>query len=101
MDIEVVEFYPNRTCFRKGCMFGTMHIYIIDTEQDIRGVKVFKKDKCYFFKMPYFIGYDEETKENVTYPMFSFTDVEKNKALMDAIVQRGTAYIKTMIKDCK
>jgi hypothetical protein len=100
MNIEIVDFFPfikqphqNRTC-------GTMHVYLIDLEIDIRGVYVdFSKTGSLYMRMPGGFGIDHETGQKVRYPIFSFTSQQKGKALMQAIKTKAKEYVqKNLVK---
>ncbi len=91
MKIEIVEFYPIK---KTGKNFtGTLHVYIIDTDQDIRGIYVSKDKKNWWFRIPSRTHYDEELKKELSYPIFSFTNVDKNKELLSLIISEGKKYI--------
>ena len=98
MKIEIVEFYPLIDKPRK--LHGSMHIYLIDYQMDIRGVHVKTNGDSWWFRLPYRVGYDPETKKEITYPIVTFTDNEKNKLLIKAIITQGKEYIiKNFIKN--
>lgn len=91
MKIEIVEFYPLGKIGKK--FKGTMHVYLIDTEQDIRGITVFKDGKRWWFRLPHHCQYDNETKQIVWFPIISFTNIDKNKELFNLIILKGKQYI--------
>lgn len=86
MKIELVEFYPYNPKFaikhHKNTL-GTIHIYLIEEEMDIRGILVCKAGKGIFFNLPHYTAIDEETGKPVRYPHIRFTNDSKHKALMD------------------
>ncbi|MDD3471515.1 MAG: hypothetical protein PHS86_01925 [Syntrophaceae bacterium] len=101
MKIELVEFYPYQkpsTHKKSGwTRVGTVHVYLIDFEMDLRGIIVTKKGKCFRFNMPHFRAYDQETGEKVMYPHVRFTNNEKQKALMDFLFQNVLDIVKEKI----
>jgi hypothetical protein len=97
MEIEVVEFYPiSKT---KNTIRGTLHVYLIDYQYDIRGIHVFVKQltngrKYIYIDMPFSWGIDQETKLKVRYPILGFTDKAKQKEFMKALISKGNEYVK-------
>lgn len=91
MKYEFVEFYPLPESIKKknprGSMVGTVHIYCIDHNFDIRGIRVSIAKKGTFFQIPHFRTIDHETGEAVSYPLFSWTNREDHKGLMDFLHQ--------------
>jgi len=76
MEIEVVGFYPNAKKTKGGCI-GTMQIYIIDFDMDIRGVCVLKNGSKYHFFLPHMRSTDGT---NSRYPAINFANPERHKA---------------------
>lgn len=93
MNIEVVEFYPIEKDDKKQSLKGSLHVYLIDLGLDLRGIFVLKKKDTWVFRLPYRKGIDSDTKQPVTYPIFSFMKPEMNKELMKAIREKGKEYI--------
>ena len=86
MKFEFVEFYEatEETKKRRGKnILGTVHIYCIDCELDIRGIAARNQGKNIFFNVPFFHDIDKETGENVQYPLVRFTNEKTHKDLMD------------------
>ena len=86
MKIEFVEFYRsnNVMCNKKTKKtLGTVHVYLIEEELDIRGISVIDTGKGMFFCFPHFYAIDEDTKEVVRYPYIRFVNASKHKTLMD------------------
>lgn len=82
MKFELVEFYPiNNKKFKNTV--GTVHIYAIDCELDIRGILVSVRGKAVFFHLPHYIGKDEETGENVRYPHIRWTNQKTHEEMLD------------------
>jgi hypothetical protein len=85
MNIELVEFYDLPIDKKHKKRAGTLHIYLIDYQIDIRGIRViFNKSRMYV-NMPTMFGKDPDTGEKVMYPVFVFTDNNKNKEIVSAI----------------
>lgn len=97
INIEFVEFYPfekKKTKKNGWVNIGTVHIYLIDYEMDIRGIVVIQKGKNFRFNCPHFMTYDPEEKRKVTYPHIRFTNEAKHKALMDFLHQKALKHVK-------
>lgn len=84
MKFEFVEFYPTNKEFQKKNKkaVGTVHIYAIEPEMDIRGIRVSKNGKAIFFVLPHAISTDEEGNE-VRYPFLRFTNHKTHQEMMD------------------
>lgn len=93
MKIEVVDFFflKKDKSFKKFC--GTMHIYLIEYEMDIRGICVMHTKKKFFFEMPHRMAFDEEEQKVVRYPHLRFTNPAKHKEFMQELIYKGTKYI--------
>ena len=48
--------------------------------------------------MPQRTGEDPDTKEIVKFPVFAYTDREKNKRLLQAIIAKGKEYIEDALE---
>ncbi|MEN8236110.1 MAG: hypothetical protein ABFQ95_00955 [Pseudomonadota bacterium] len=98
MDIEVVEFYPESEKAKHRGYIGSMHVYVCDLDNavqiDVRGISVFNNKGFWFFKFPARKGIDQDTKKPVNYPIFSFTDREKDKSFRKSVIDLGQEYIK-------
>ncbi|MDC7243672.1 MAG: hypothetical protein PQJ44_07025 [Sphaerochaetaceae bacterium] len=97
MKIEVVEFYPRKTK-NKNIIIGTLHIYWIDEEMDIRGCNVYVKNKRIHITLPYFKQYDPEQERVVTYPVINYMNQEKQDSLKKAIIEEGKKYVQKYLK---
>lgn len=64
MKFELVEFYPISDKKHKKTV-GTVHIYAIDCQLDIRGILVSTSGKAMFFHLPHYTTKDQETGEFV------------------------------------
>lgn len=86
MKFELVDFYPmtdkNRGKSKKNVL-GTVHLYVIECQIDIRGIRVVKNGKCVHFLMPHSFGQDHETGEKVKYPIFRFTNQKDHDEMMN------------------
>ena len=92
MDIEVVEFYASHRDDKKQILHGTLHVYLIDLQIDVRGVKVMKDKNSWRFNLPNAKAVDEEGN-NVWYPLISFTDRAKNTTLLSQIRSKGREFV--------
>ena len=99
MKIEIVEFYQITDPKRENKkLFGSLHAYLIDEKIDLRGISVFNLGKGKFkMIIPSRIGYDRDTGKPVRYPVFSFNDVEKTRAMVMEINRQGTEYINKVL----
>jgi hypothetical protein len=86
MRIEVVEFYREDDGKKKNVLEVEFGIHL-------RGILVAKRNKSYFFGKPWRWGHDQKTRKKVRYPLLSFADPAKEKALMDSIYKEGQKYI--------
>ncbi len=91
MKFELVDFYPitdkNRGNLKKNAL-GTVHLYVIDLDLDIRGIRVNKQGKNIHFYLPHCVGFDNETGEKIRYPVISWTNKENHKEMMDFLHQQ-------------
>lgn len=101
MKVEIVGFYKNID--RKFKMIGTMHIYLVDLDLDIRGIVVNKGAKGrWFYRMPGRHGLDPETKEMMWYPHVSFSNKEMHDEMIQSIIEEGDKFLKIeLTKDQK
>ena len=83
MKFELVEFYPAPEPKKKKNFLGTVHIYAIDCELDIRGILVTMHGRGMFFNLPHFRAIDSETGEEVRYPLIRWTKEATHKEMMD------------------
>lgn len=102
MNIEIVEFYPEKGNSKKFRRFiGTLHIYIVDSDIDLRGIDVFKYKEKFTFFLPHKRSLDPETGILIKYPVFAYSNQNKNKELIEAIISKGSEYIIDQMKDLK
>lgn len=83
MKFEFVEFYPADENNKVKNFLGTVHIYVIDCELDIRGIRVTRQGKGMFFNFPHFKAIDSETKVEVRYPLIRWTNGSTQKEMID------------------
>jgi len=86
MRFEFVDFYP-LTSKRHKNVVGTIHIYAIDCELDIRGIVVVVNGNSIFFNLPHYRAVDEQTKALVRYPHIRWTNQATHKEMMDFLHQ--------------
>lgn len=82
MKFELVEYYPIKNKKFERTL-GTVHIYAIDCELDIRGILVTKQGKGIYFNLPHFKAKDEETGELVRYPHIRWTNQKTHEEMLD------------------
>lgn len=93
MDVEIVEFYPIKDTLKEnGYLSGTLHVYVIDLDLDVRGFYIKKSDRGWVVRMPQFVGKDING-ESYKYPSIDFTNREKQKSLIKSVRAAGRKYI--------
>jgi hypothetical protein len=98
MKFELVEFYPATEPKFKKNFVGTVHIYAIDCELDIRGILVTKNGKSMFFNFPHFKALDSETGLEARYPLIRWTNEATHKGMMDFLHKEVKPIILEKIK---
>lgn len=93
MKFEYVDFYPLKSKKHKNVV-GTVHIYAIDCELDIRGIIVSINGRSMFFNLPHYKAIDSETREEVRYPHIRWTNEATHKEMMDFLHQNVKPEIK-------
>ena len=104
MKFEFVEFYPltdkNRGNSKKNAL-GTVHIYAIECELDIRGINTSLKGRSIFFHIPHFTGKDHETGDPIRYPLIRWTNEKTQREMLDFLHQHVKPIIRQRIKDAR
>lgn len=95
---EFVEFYKAKKNPKFKSFLGTLHIYFIDCQMDIRGISVTRNGKRLFYILPHFSSFDEELQKNVKYPILRFTNEDDQKELIDFLQTEITPEILKMMK---
>jgi len=97
----MVEFYPQKNKKNKH-MVGTIHIYCIDCELDIRGISINKHGKKnIYFNMPHYTAIDEETGENVKYPHIRWTNEKTHNEMLDFLYKQVKPIILKRLEEAK
>ena len=105
MNIEIQEFYPAKSQNKKCDLSGTLSIYLIDHDIDIRGVTVNRINGRYYFRLPTKIALDDkgnhlfEDGKKIRYPTVTFASYEKQQALMETIRIEGTKFIEQKLTE--
>lgn len=99
MNIEIVAFYQHEKDDAKQTLFGTLHVYLVDYDIDLRGVFVSRRKDAWFFSLPSRPGFDQATGKAIRYPCITFKSREKQNELIDAIREKGRAYIEARLAD--
>lgn len=81
LKMEVVAFYEYERDDSKKFLSGSCHVYLIDLNIDLRGLRVVKNKDRWRIKIPYYITHDKETKQKVMYPIFTFADKNQHQTL--------------------
>ena len=97
MDIEVVAFYPHAHDETRQTLSGTLHVYLVEHDIDLRGIFVSRRKDSWFFSLPNRQAIDAETGETIRYPCITFKSRERQKELIDAIREKGRAYIEVWL----
>jgi hypothetical protein len=79
---EIVELYIEKVNKATASFSGSLHVYLIDYDIDLRGISIIKKKNHWLVFMPRRTGIDPDTKEKVYYPLLSFTNFEKQKLFL-------------------
>lgn len=98
MKIEIVEFYENKFDKKKKTLIGSLHIYLIDIDWDLRGIYVKKEKNKWFFGLPNYKSKDKETNKLVTFPVIIPTNLDKKRELINDIRKQGIKYISEKYK---
>lgn len=100
MQFELVEFYPitEKSQVKDKNLLGTIHLYIIDYNFDLRGIRVIKRGKNILFFLPHILGFDHESGERMRYPVFSFTNKKDHEDMMDFLHKEVKPVIQSNLK---
>jgi len=93
MKFEIVEFYPINDEIKNKEIIGTIHVYFIDIQMDMRGIYVRKLKNKIMFTLPGLKVLDAEGKK-VFFPFIEFTDINIKKSLIGFLQKEGIKYIK-------
>ena len=105
MKFEIVDFYPymrspkwKKLGGRKP--IGSVHVYWIDQEMDLRGILAYISPKTgIYYSLPFLTNFSPETNRVVRYPAFAFTSLEKTKALEDFLKLEATPLVEKYLKE--
>lgn len=97
MNIEIIEFYPSSG--DKEQLTGTLRVKLPDIGIHILGVSVLKNKNFWRFSLPGRNGVDRQSGEAIWYPFVVFECKEKQKNLVDAIREKGRAFIEKRLED--
>ena len=98
MEIEIQEFYSTKPRNPKCDLTGTLSIYVIDCDLDIRGIIVERVKGKYYFRLPSKAAFDAEGKplfeggKHVRYPTVTFTARQKHDKLIGEIRKLSPAF---------
>lgn len=99
MKFEMVEYYPVIGLKKRKNFLGTVHIYVIDCQLDIRGIMVSRQGKGLYFNLPHFKAIDEETGLEVSYPLIRWENSATQKEMMNFLHEKVKPEILKRIKD--
>lgn len=100
MKVEVVEFYP-LTPKKDSDFLGTMHFYLEDLDVDLRGCPVFLRCKKFKIFLPSKIIWSPENNSRIVFPVFSFSNSQTKKRLVQEMARVGSAYILQLAREEK
>lgn len=98
MNLEIVEFYPERRDDDKGILEGSMRIGLPDLGIQILGVHVKKKGDSCLFRMPDKFMISEVTGKRMYYPVFTFDSNENKIKLMEKLKEKAKEYLCDWVK---
>lgn len=97
MKVEHVAFYPHEVKNLKTYS-GSLHVYLIDWDMDLRGIQCFVKKGQLHIKMP-FIKTSSSDGNGLNFPVVDFTNQDRKKNLMDSIKINLKAFLDASIKE--
>lgn len=101
MKFEFVDFYPLADEIKekmKKNVVGTVHIYAIDCQLDIRGILVSSYANGMYFNIPNFVGFDPDSGKKIRYPVIGWTQKETHQEMMDFLHKEVKPIIKSRLK---
>lgn len=99
MNIEIIEFFPIECDEEKKNLSGTLRVKLVDLGLHILGIYVTKRKNSWFFNLPGKLTNDHKTGKSTRYPYVCFEDCETQKQLIDAIREKGRAFIKKKLSE--
>lgn len=96
MQVEIVDFYPQKGKEGKfDC--GSLHIYIVDLNMDLKFCWASKKNNKWFFELPTRLV--KKDGKNLKVPILSFIEKEKNSSLRKSFIKEANKFIKEWEKE--
>jgi hypothetical protein len=99
MNVEILEFYPIEQNEERKTLTGTLRIKLPDIGIHILGIFVYRKNDYWHFTIPGRTGEHHETGASVRYPFIVFEDRDKQKELIEAIREKGRAFVLNRLAD--
>ena len=105
MKFEIVDFYPYLTNpklkkSKTNYILGTVHVYWIDQEMDLRGIPcVISRSGGIRYQLPFLLNFCPVSERIVRYPVFCFTNPQKNKELEDFLKKEATPLVEKYLKE--
>lgn len=96
--LEIVEFYEKEKTDKK--ITGTLHIYLIEEEIDIRGINVLIHKGKYFFFVPLKKDVDENG-QTVFYPVFHYANQNKADKFKEELKRLGVEFLENNYPDIR
>lgn len=105
MKFEIVDFYPTvrNPKWKKAWgrrPIGTLHIYWVDQEIDIRGVHVYwiGSKNSFIFYSPYQTNFDIESQKMIRYPTFAFVNPDRFAEFKEFLKVEGSAFVEKYLQ---
>lgn len=95
MEIEIVAFYPHYVSADQKEVRGTLHIYLVEEQIDIRGVTVHMMKNGKSFVM-FGQGWRWVNGVKEFYPYISFGDVNKNDKILEFCRTKGIDHVRML-----
>jgi len=99
MNIEIIEFFPHEVNESKGLLNGSLKVKLVDLGIILMGVLASKRKGVYFFTMPGKFCDSHDTGRKIRFPFVVFEDPERQRTLINAIREKGIAFIEALLSD--
>lgn len=99
MNIEILEFYLHEVNESKGLLNGSLKVKLVDLGIILMGVLISKRKGVYFFTPPGRFCDSHETGEKIRFPYVVFENPERQRALINAIREKGITFIEALLSD--
>ena len=100
MNIEVIDFFPSIRDDKNLILVGTLQVrleingFLID----IRGINMKKEGDFWYLRLPYRKGISHFDGREVSYPIFSFKNIEQTGKFIDLVLEKGKEFVLDFFK---